>query len=147
MGNPTVSCVSIHPQLFADCHHIGALQVCEVLLNRNASVPWFILVPHTELEDVLDLPTQLGAKVLAECAAISAFIKGDLHFPKVNFAGLGNVVPQMHLHIIGRSKADACWPQPVWGVLPDSDGYDLVVLQRWQSSLEAQLGLTAVSLE
>ena len=146
MGEPAVSCESIHPQLIADCHHLGALEVCEVLLNRNALVPWFILVPHTELEDVLDLPAQLGGRVLAECAAISAFVKGELGYSKVNFAGLGNVVPQMHLHIIGRSETDACWPQPVWGALHRGDDYEPETLLRWQSSLVVQSGLTAASL-
>lgn len=147
MGGSAVSSESIHPQLLADCHYLGALSACEVLLNRNASVPWFILVPHTDLQDVLDLPSEQGHQVLADCVAVSSFIKGHLGFSKVNFAGLGNVVPQMHLHIIGRSETDACWPKPVWGVLPYNDGYDPEVLLWWQSSLVEQLGLTAVALE
>ena len=138
---------SIHAQLLADCHYLGALESCEMLLNRNALVPWFILVPRTDLQDVLDLPSEQGHKVLAECAAVSSFIKDHLGYSKVNFAGLGNVVPQMHLHIIGRSETDACWPQPVWGALPDSDGYDTEILLWWQSSLVEQLNLTAAALE
>ena len=105
----------IHPQLQQDCHVLGRFSRCTVLLNRNAAFPWFILVPDTKLEDVLDLPAAELAEVSAECQRVSTFLKRELGFGKVNFAGLGNVVPQMHLHVIGRSIDDPCWPQPVWG--------------------------------
>lgn len=131
----------IHPQLLADCHHLGSLPASEVLLNRNAALPWFILVPDTQLADVLDLPEHHREVVLAECAAISSFIKQVLGFPKVNFAGLGNVVPQMHLHIIGRHNGDACWPQPVWGNLAVDECYEAGQLQVWQADLSKMLGM------
>ena len=91
----------IHPQLLADCHQLGKLSASDLLLHRNAALPWFILVPDTQMSDVLDLPQDHRDAVLAECAVVSAFIKSVLGYNKVNFAGLGNVVPQMHLHIIG----------------------------------------------
>ncbi len=136
----------IHPQLLADCHYLGALSACGVLLNHNASVPWFILVPDSHFGDVLDLPEEQGRAVLLECAAISAFIKGELAYSKVNYAGLGNVVPQMHLHIIGRSETDACWPLPVWGVLPAGEEYTQAVLQEWQDKLVKTVGLSPAAL-
>ena len=132
----------IHPQLLADCHYLGALSVCDVLLNRNASLPWFILVPDTQLNDVLDLPEVQGRAVLAECSTVSVFIKRELGYSKVNYAGLGNVVPQMHLHIIGRSETDACWPLPVWGALPEGEGYESAVVKQWQTGLVEYAGLT-----
>jgi len=136
----------IHPQLLADCHYLGALPVCDVLLNRNAAVPWFILVPDTQLNDVLDLPPEQGRAVFSECAVVSAFIKRELAWPKVNFAGLGNVVPQMHLHIIGRSDSDACWPKPVWGALPEGELYQAEVLNEWQDGLVEFAGLAPALL-
>jgi len=136
----------IHSQLLADCHHLGQLAACDVLLNRNAALPWFILVPDTRLDDVLDLPDEHRQAVVEECAMISAFIKQVLGFDKVNFAGLGNVVPQMHLHVIGRSSADPCWPQPVWGNLPGGEAYALEQLREWQQSLVKMAGLTPVAL-
>ena len=105
----------IHQQLQDDCHLLGRFESCAVLLHRNAALPWFILVPTTELEDVLDLPAMELGQVIRECQHLSEFLKKHLRLRKVNFAGLGNVVPQMHLHVIGRSETDACWPQPVWG--------------------------------
>ncbi|MEZ5502144.1 MAG: HIT domain-containing protein [Halioglobus sp.] len=136
----------IPQQLLADCHHLGRLPASELLLHRNAILPWFILVPETCLSDVLDLPDEHRQAVLAECASVSAFIKQVLGFEKVNFAGLGNVVPAMHLHIIGRHKGDPCWPQPVWGNLPTGETYNRQQLQEWQAALVKMIGLAASPL-
>ncbi len=111
------SAQTIHPQLVADCHLLGTTASGTLLLSRNASLHWFILVPDSDQQDLLDLSPPLLASVMADCQSLSSLLKTALHYPKVNFAGLGNVVPQMHLHIIGRRPQDACWPQPVWGNL------------------------------
>ena len=65
---------------------------------------------------------------------------------KVNFAGLGNVVPAMHLHIIGRHPQDPCWPQPVWGNLPSGESYTPQQLREWQAGLVRMIGLVAAPL-
>lgn len=137
---------TIHPQLQADCHLLGDLAASTLLLHRNDRMPWFILVPDTDLADVLDLPAAQRAAVLTDCAAVSAFIKQALGYPKVNFGGLGNVVPQMHLHVIGRREGDACWPQPVWGNLTEGDEYDKSRLQEWQDELVRAAGLSRYDL-
>lgn len=126
---------SIHPQLIKDCHIIGSLTSGMVLLNRNAALHWFILVPDSELHDVLDLPSAQAQSVFADCVALSAFIKQTLNYPKVNLAALGNQVPQMHLHVIGRHVGDACWPDPVWGNLHHSGVYTTEKLQDIQAGL------------
>ncbi len=136
----------IHPQLLADCHYLGCLAASAVLLNRNAALPWFILVPDTRLNDILDLPEHHREVVMADCAAVSSFIKQVLGFDKVNFAGLGNVVPQMHLHIIGRREGDPCWPQPVWGNLRASETYEQLQLQGWQADLQKMIDLRPADL-
>ncbi len=133
--------MTIHPQLLADCHHLGRTPGGVLLLNRNAALPWFILVPETELEDVLDLAPAQRQEVVEACADISRFIKQDLGYRKVNFAGLGNLVPQMHLHIIGRSTDDPCWPGPVWGRLEAGAEYSESVLKDWRDRLAAGYGL------
>jgi diadenosine tetraphosphate (Ap4A) HIT family hydrolase len=138
--------ILIPQQLLADCHHMGRFPASALLLNRNAYVPWFILVPQTPLHDFLDLPEEQRQSVLAECAGISAFIKRVLGLDKVNFAGLGNVVPAMHLHIIGRSAQDACWPQPVWGNLPAGPSYAIEQLRQWQTGLVDMIGLVPEAL-
>lgn len=133
--------IEIDERLLADCHYLGSLKTGELLLSRNASLPWFILVPDSRLADVLDLSDEHRDAVLGDCALISEFIKNVLGFDKVNFAGLGNVVPQMHLHIIGRRTDDACWPNPVWGNLPEGEPYERDVLLHWQESLVRLAGL------
>ena len=141
-----MSLFTIHPTLLDESYYLGSLPATEVLLHRNGSLPWFILVPDTELQDILDLPTEHLDGVMADCAAISGFIKQVLGFTKVNFAGLGNVVPQMHLHIIGRSKVDPCWPQPIWGNLVDSEAYLPGQVEEWQEMLVKIAGLKPVKL-
>lgn len=137
---------AIHAQLLADCHHLGTTATSELLLNRNAALPWFILVPDTRLQDVLDLSEEHRQAVLDDCAAVSAFIKQVLGYQKVNFAGLGNVVPDMHLHIIGRREGDACWPQPVWGNLPEGGSYTPGQLREWQDGLVKLISLEPAGL-
>lgn len=131
----------IHPQLKQDCHLLGHFSVCTLLLHRNASVPWFILVPATEAEDLLDLPTDVLTAVTGECQQVASFIKRELGYRKINFAALGNVVPQLHLHVIGRSVDDPCWPQPVWGNLHAQSAYEATVVSDWQARLVAGCGL------
>jgi len=131
----------IHEQLLRDCHVLGRFECCAVLLNRNAAIPWFILVPDTSLEDLLDLEPDTLATVTGECQRISRFLKQERGYAKLNFAGLGNVVPQMHLHVIARADGDACWPKPVWGHLTEEQAYDPATLAEWQGRLVADYGL------
>jgi diadenosine tetraphosphate (Ap4A) HIT family hydrolase len=137
---------AIPQQLMADCYYLGRLGTSALLLNRNAAVPWFIVVPQTPLCDVLDLPEAQRHAVLAQCAAVSEFIKRELGYQKVNVAGLGNVVSAMHLHVIGRSEQDPCWPQPVWGNLPEGVSYSVAQLREWQSALIRAIGLIPETL-
>jgi len=83
----------VHTQLLADCHRLGKFPLCHVLLHKNGMVPWFILVPETDVTDLVDLPEALRSRAMAEAAALSEFVKKTLGWPKVNFAAIGNVVP------------------------------------------------------
>ena len=114
----------IHPQLLHDCHRLGQLRLCHVLLHKNAAVPWLILVPETALTgDLLDLPDQMRNMAMDEAAIAARFLKTEFAVSKINFAAIGNVVSQLHLHVVGRRATDPCWPAPVWGNLVDADGY------------------------
>lgn len=139
--------IHVPEQLLADCYYLGRLPTSALLLSRNASLPWFIAVPDTQARDVLDLPEEQRQAVIADCAGVSLFIKQELGYDKVNFAGLGNVVPEMHLHIIGRREGDACWPQPVWGNLSADVAYELEQVREWQRGLAMMIGLSAWPLE
>lgn len=112
---------------------------CQVLLHRNAAVPWLILVPETEAEDLLELPQLQRHAVMDEAAAAGEFIQQYWGLRKINFAQLGNVVPQMHLHVIGRSPADPCWPRPIWGNLPETKAYSSDEVQTIAARLQLVL--------
>lgn len=105
----------LHPQLAADTLHITDLKACRVLLMNNANFPWLILVPMYEnMREIFDLDTADYKLVMEEVKSVAekfaAFTKAD----KMNVAALGNMVPQLHIHIIARFKNDAAWPNPLW---------------------------------
>ena len=108
---------ALHPQLLTDCHLLGRYQHCHLLLQRNATVPWFIIVPETEETEFLCLNSTLQMEMLHLAGQLQVFMSKQLGVDKVNMATIGNLVPQQHMHVIGRSKGDACWPLPVWGHL------------------------------
>ena len=113
----------MHPQLLRDAHYLGRFPSSHVLLHKNAALPWFIFVPQTKTTDLLDLSDDLRQAIMREAAIVSGFIKTELGFGKVNFASIGNVVPQLHLHVVGRRPGDPCWPSPVWGNLRETREY------------------------
>lgn len=131
----------IHSQLLTDCHTIGKFALCQLLLHKNAALPWFILVPETDARDLLDLPEKPRATAMNEAAAVSGFVKKILRYPKTNFASIGNVVPQLHLHVVGRKPGDPCWPAPVWGHLMAGREYTAAELTEIASLLVRHCGL------
>ncbi|UHD14679.1 HIT family protein [Thiocapsa bogorovii] len=114
---------TLHPRLLADCHRLGRLSASHLLLHRNAAVPWLILVPETDLGNLLDLTIAQRDAVLADCTHVSDYLTAVLGYHKVNVAWIGNLVPQLHVHVIGRSPTDPCWPKPVWGHLTEAHEY------------------------
>ena len=113
----------LHPQLAADSHSLGETATAHVLLHRNAVVPWLMLVPKTEHSDFLELPVALRAVLIDDGARLARYLRTRRGAEKINFAAIGNLVPQLHLHVVGRSLGDACWPLPVWGHLNVTAAY------------------------
>jgi diadenosine tetraphosphate (Ap4A) HIT family hydrolase len=131
---------TINHQLLADCHRLGRFDFCHILLHQNALLAWFILVPETEVTDLLDLPEAQRTAAINEAALASQFVKQHLGYPKINFAAIGNVVGQLHLHVVGRKPGDPCWPAPVWGNLPDGPPYAAQRLEQIASELNGFYG-------
>lgn len=106
----------LHPQLAEDTVPVIELALCEVLLMDDANHPWLVLVPRianaTELIDLdAEQRVQLTTEIDAASRALMALFKPD----KLNIAALGNLVPQLHVHVIARFHDDIAWPRPVWG--------------------------------
>lgn len=76
----------IHSQLLLDTHYLGKFPSSHVSLHKNAVLPWFILVPETEVTDLLDLPDELRRTAMDEAALVAAFVKRTFGCAKVNFA-------------------------------------------------------------
>lgn len=125
----------LHPQLLADCHQLGRLIATHLLLHRNAALPWLILVPETDLANLLDLPSAQRDAVLADCKRVSDTLTGTLGYPRVNVAWIGNLVPQLHIHVIGRRPGDPCWPKPVWGHLELVAAYSAGEVERIRAAI------------
>jgi diadenosine tetraphosphate (Ap4A) HIT family hydrolase len=115
----TESTWSLHPQLAQDTVPVGDLALTRVLLANDANFPWLILVPRKPgLVELIDLAPSDQAQLLAEIDAAARVLKRITDCEKLNIAALGNQVPQLHVHVIGRRHADAAWPKPVWGAAP-----------------------------
>lgn len=137
MTVPTVE-FALHPKLAADCEPLGDLPLCVALLMRDDRFPWVILVPRLPgLTDLHDLPAASAPELFAEVGIVSRILKVEFKVRKINVAALGNQVPQLHVHVIGRHPADAAWPQPVWNAGPG--GADPAVLAGWADVLRRQI--------
>ena len=108
---------TLDPRLAADTLPIGDLRLSRALLMNDARYPWLILVPRrTNLSEIVELAAQDRAVLMDEIAAASAFLRALPHVDKLNVGALGNIVKQLHVHVLGRAVGDAAWPGPVWGV-------------------------------
>lgn len=136
---------SLDPRLLADTHRLGKLAACHVLLHRQAAVPWFILVPETAATELFDLSESERAACLAETFALAEWLRGRYQPEKVNIAAIGNIVRQLHIHVIGRFTDDPCWPGVVWGRLDDARRYTDDEVDQVTETLTKTLGLQRVS--
>lgn len=108
---------TLHPQLETDTYLVGDLPVCRILLNKQFSqFPWLIMVPRrTGCKDLTDLDEIDYLPVMEEMRYVHDKLKEITQCDKMNVAALGNMVPQLHIHVIARFKTDEAWPGPVWG--------------------------------
>ncbi|WP_342359400.1 HIT family protein [Terrarubrum flagellatum] len=108
---------ALHPQLAADTFPVGDLALSAVLLMNDDRFPWVILVPRrANMRDLIDLDEADAGACSGEIRLVSRAMKELFKPHKLNVAALGNMVPQLHIHIIARFAEDAAWPRPVWGV-------------------------------
>ena len=126
-------------RLKADCEFIANLGLCSLWLMNNASVPWFILVPNlSHAIELTDLPITQQQQVLHEMNQVAAMVTSLYNPDKLNIGALGNVVSQLHIHLIGRFTNDPAWPNPVWGRLA-ANAYGEAQLEQQLTNIRACL--------
>lgn len=114
--------MTIHPQLDNDCIVLGRFELSFVLLVKDASYPWLILVPELDdITEIYQMPVAEQKLLLDESSYLAKKLMQHFNGDKMNIAALGNVVPQLHLHHVVRYINDLAWPAPIWGKHPATD--------------------------
>jgi diadenosine tetraphosphate (Ap4A) HIT family hydrolase len=106
---------TLDPRLAEDCFVLGEMRLCLLLLMKNSLVPWFILVPRRTQTELFELDREDQEELQEEINLLSRFVKILPGVAKLNVAAIGNIVQQLHIHVIGRNENDFCWPNVVWG--------------------------------
>lgn len=126
----------LHERLAADTVALDDWPLCRVLLMNDASYPWLILVPRRpDLKEIHDLDQPARAQLTEEICRASRALQSRFKPDKINVGALGNLVPQLHLHVIARFTTDPAWPGPVWGKQPPVP-YESAALQERKEALK-----------
>lgn len=136
----------LDPAFTATAADLGALPLCHARLQLDVRYPWVVLIPRVgaarELEDlsVADRARLVEETVLAGSAVRAVARVLGLAIDKLNVGALGNVTPQLHVHVVGRRIGDPAWPGPVWGHSPGV-AYEARALERAVAAARAALSL------
>ncbi len=110
---------ALDQRLQQDCLQVGDFPLCRLLLMNDVHYPWFILVPRREdVSELFQLDADDQLRLWSETTRLAEVLKDSFGADKMNVATLGNVVSQLHMHVIARRREDAAWPAPVWGRHP-----------------------------
>ena len=105
----------IDKKFLKSSHHIIELKLCTVRLHDNSKFPWIILIPkRNKIIDISDLNSRDQILLMKEIVYVSKIMKKLFKTSKLNVEKIGNIVPQLHIHIIARNKKDSTWPFSVW---------------------------------
>lgn len=128
---------TLDPRLAADTVPVADWPLCSVRLICDARFVWLVLVPkRARISEIIELAPEDRARLSAEIDRAASGLRRAVPCDKLNIAALGNVVSQLHVHVIARRKTDAAWPKPVWG-LPNPEAYDDTELSGLVSRLNA----------
>jgi len=137
---------TVDPAFLATSVDLGELHLCHVRLQADARYPWIVLIPRRpNLREIEDLPSADRTRLIEESVLAGAAVRAvgeALGRPveKLNLGALGNVTPQLHVHVVGRRSDDATWSGPVWGV-GKSEAYGARELDLAMTAARAALGL------
>ena len=105
----------VNKSFLKDSHHISDLKLCSIRLIDNCKFPWIILIPNRKnITDITELNSKDQTLLMKEIVFCSKLMKKIFKTSKLNIEKIGNVVPQLHIHIVARSKKDSTWPLSVW---------------------------------
>ena len=128
----------IDKKFLKSSHHIIDLKLCTVRLHDNSKFPWIILIPkRNKIIDISDLNSRDQILLMKEIVYVSKIMKKLFKTSKLNVEKIGNIVPQLHIHIIARNKKDSSWPLPVWVV--KSKPYTVRVLRKVMNKISVAL--------
>src|SRR3954447_26110026 len=133
---------TLHPKLLNDTVLLGDLPLSRVLVMNDANYPWLILVPRKpDITEIIDLDEREQVQLMSEVTGVARALRDATACHELNVAALGNMVPQLHVHIIARFRSDAAWPNPVWGKVP-ARAYEREALDRFMQPLRAKIPFT-----
>lgn len=130
---------TLDPRIAADSLEVCDLELSAVRLMRDANYPWLLLVPRRHgLAEIVDLAPDEQPLLMTEIGLASEALRAAVRCDKLNIAALGNVVRQLHVHIIARTVGDAAWPRPVWGAA-EAKAYHAGEVEALAASLATRL--------
>ena len=139
---------ALDSRLQQDTLPVGDFPLCRLLLSNDARYPWFILVPRRAgVSEVFDLSAEDQAQLWRETTMLAAVLKDAFSADKLNVATLGNVVSQLHMHVIVRKRDDGAWPAPVWGkfaALPYEPEQVVALIERLRLALPEDFQLESM---
>ena len=128
----------INKKFLKSSHHITDLKLCTIRLHDNSKFPWIVLIPkRNKITDISDLNSKDQILLMKEIVYVSKIIKKLFKTSKLNIEKIGNMVPQLHIHIIARTKKDSSWPLSVWVV--KSKPYTVKVLRDVMNKISVAL--------
>jgi diadenosine tetraphosphate (Ap4A) HIT family hydrolase len=107
---------ALHPRLIADTRFAADWPLCRVLVMNDARYPWLVLVPRRDgVTEITALEPSDRGRLMDEIDRAGRLVQNFPSVTKLNIGALGNLVPQLHVHVVGRHQGDPAWPGPVWG--------------------------------
>ena len=141
MESSTKAGWQLDAQIERDTAQVGDLTLCRVRAMNDATYPWLVLVPQRAgVTEIIDLAEADRAQLMAEISAAATALKDITRCDKLNIGAIGNLVPQLHIHVVARRRDDPAWPKPVWGAAP-AQPYALHTLAAFVESVRETLGI------
>jgi len=130
----------VDPRISSTCFILDDWPVSRVFLKNNANYPWLILVPrHMNIRDIDELPQTVQHMLMHEITALSSLVKTYFKPDKLNVGTLGNIVSQLHIHVVARFTTDALWPHGIWQAAQTTMPYQQLMIHAFLAELRSRV--------